>query len=338
MGSIGQRVLYDGYLVHDVFSHILDLYYDISLPNVHQIEGVSLLSPLASVLRKGYGNFAFKEKQVKFSSLSVQKTNNIVVCFSGGKDSVAVALHFRSLGKNVFLYHLRGINKSYPDEHIRAERVAALMGLPLYVDKVQLVGKNIYKENPIKNQVVATLALNYAVQQGLGAEIAFGDFTDDSVSTGVFDRNWSDTKEMWDAFRLILEGVIPNFKIEIPFKNYLETLLLVAQNKNLLVSVQGCMAPQRFRRHWHDSNSQKYKIELLPNRCGSCWKCCVEYIYLTDNGLLNYNQEFYFHCLRVLKEKIPTEHPECGGVSSYADVYKVYIPAPVPKRVYDFPF
>jgi len=337
MSMDGQRIEYFSILLHKVFSQILDLYYDISKKDVGSISGVSFLNPLIKVLERGYGkdiNFdGITPTQLSSCQFVYPRTNNVVVCFSGGKDSTALAMLLKNMGKNVFLYHVRGINKSYPDEVNRAVRVASLLELPLYIDEVKLIGGSIYKENPLKNQVIATLALNYSISQHLDVSIAFGDFTEDTAERSVFDRNWSDCVEMWNAYREVISKIVPNFELHIPFKNYLETLLVVGREPTLLNAVQGCLAPQRFRRHWHDMNEKKYKVSLLPNRCGSCWKCCVEYLYLTDNNLLEYNEAFYLHCLELLRSKIPEEHPSCVGVKSYEDVYKVYIKAPVPERV-----
>ena len=232
-----------------------------------------------------------------------------MVCFSGGKDSTALAMRLKEEGKTVCLYFLKGINKSYPDEYKRAEKVASILGLPLYIDEIKLSGKSAFKENPMKNQVVATFALNYCLSRGLGTTIVFGDFTEDTADKAAWDRNWSDTVEMWDAYRTVIQSIIPGFQLLTPFKNYTETLAIVSKNREILENVQGCLAPMRFREHWREQNIKKYGNVLLPNRCGSCWKCCVEYIYLVDHVAdyagLTPSGDFYLHCLGILKKSYP---------------------------------
>jgi len=325
-----QGVLYEGYFVHTLFEHIIDLYYDVgegfpqNLLTIYHHIGHTGLLPLVNVIEKGSKSLVFSRYADKYyQALNVPKSNNVLVCFSGGKDSTAVAIKLRAEGKNVSLYFLKGINKSYGDEYLRAENVAKLLGLPLFVEEVKLVGKSRYKENPVKNQIIATFALNYAIKNNLGCAVAFGDFKEDTIADAVFDRNWSDTQEMWKAYEEVIKAVVPNFEVFTPFNNYCETLYLIAQDRKLLEAVQGCLAPQRFRKHWHDMNVKKFGYELLPNRCGSCWKCCVEYIFLVDNGFLESNADFYKHCFKLLCDKLPEEHPnkECYTIGGVRDVY-----------------
>ena len=266
-------------------------------------------------------NYILTKKQ----DLVVNKTNNVVVCFSGGKDSVATAIKYKKLGYNVYLYHVRGINGVYTDEYIRAEEIAKYLNLPLYIEKIKLNGKNTYLEHPLKNQVVCSLALNYSISNNIGTCIAFGDFTSDIIDEGLFDRNWSDTKEMWDSYVEYIKTYIPSFELNIPFKNYLETLNIVSKDMKLLNMTQGCLSPQRFKNKLHNFNTSKYNVNLLNNRCGSCWKCSVEYIYLVDNGLVEPNNEFYVHCLDVLKKKMKEEKPTLPVAKNYKDVYCAYL-------------
>ena len=86
-----------------------------------------------------------------------------------------------------------------------------MLNLPLFIDEVHLSGKNMFKENPVKNQVIATLALNYALKYNLSASIAFGDFSKDTVDKAAFDRNWSDTIEMWNAYQEVIQSVFSGF-------------------------------------------------------------------------------------------------------------------------------
>ena len=301
--------------------------------NQHEIKENSVnvsfdkdIKPLIDVLEVGlkehHGyNYALTKKQHLVSN----KTNNIIVCFSGGKDSVATAIKYKDQGYNVYLYHVRGINGVYTDEYIRAEEIAKYLNLPLYIEKIKLNGKNTYLEHPLKNQIVCSLALNYSIANNLGTRIAFGDFNSDTINDGLFDRNWSDTKEMWNSYVEYIKTYIPAFELNIPFNNYLETLNIVAKDIKLLNMTQGCLSPQRFKNKLHNFNKEKYNVNLLNNRCGSCWKCSVEYIYLVDNGFIVPNDEFYIHCIDVLKKKMKEEKPMLPKAQNYKDVYCAYL-------------
>lgn len=315
----------------DWLKYILDLY---SLYSNHYLinenaKNICLdadIKPLIDTLEIGLNNhhsynYIHTEKQQILTS----NDNNIVVCFSGGKDSVATAIKYKDLGYNVYLYHIRGINGVYTDEYLRATEIAKYLNLPLYIENIKLSGKNTYLEHPLKNQVICSLALSYGITNNLGTCIAFGDFASDTVDDGLFDRNWSDTQEMWNSYITYIKTYIPLFELKIPFNNYLETLNIVAKNINLLNITQGCLSPQRFKNKLHNFNKEKYSVDLLNNRCGSCWKCSVEYIFLVDNGYVEPNDNFYIHCLDILKKKMKEEKPMLPKAKNYKDVYCAYL-------------
>lgn len=233
-----------------------------------------------------------------------QQENTVVVCFSGGKDSVATAIKCREMGYDVKLYHVHGINHSYPDEIDKARDVAKYLGLPLYVETIKLSGKPVYFENPLKNQTICTMALDWSDRNGYGHRIAFGDFRNDHRERAIFGTNWTDTVEMWEAYTSYIRNDYPDFEILILFDNYFQTMDVVAQDRKLLEMIQGCIAPSRYREYWRGKNIAKYgKDVILPHRCGSCWKCCSEYVHLAGNGILPMNEQYYKKCLQVLKKK-----------------------------------
>lgn len=233
-----------------------------------------------------------------------QQENTVVVCFSGGKDSVATAIKCRDMGYDVKLYHVHGINHSYPDEIDKARNVAKYLGLPLYVETIKLSGKSVYFENPLKNQMICTMALDWSDKNGYGHRIAFGDFRNDHRERAIFGTNWTDTVEMWEAYTSYIRNDYPDFEVLILFDNYFQTMDVVAQDRKLLEMIQGCIAPSRYREYWRGKNVAKYGDKIiLPHRCGSCWKCCREYVHLADNGILPMNEQYYKKCLQVLKKK-----------------------------------
>lgn len=249
------------------------------------------------------------EKSPKMFPKAVNN-DNVVVCFSGGKDSTAAALLMRDKGFDVNLYYIKGINKSYPNELERAKEIANYLKMPLYVEKVSQKGKTTFHDNPIKNQLIASMALDFAVENNFSHNIVFGDFYTDNIRNSSFLEAWSDCIEMWQQHEIyVRNNFVEDYKIHIPFKNYIQTIDIVSKDKQLLNLVQGCVLPHRFRESVKQNNEKKFGIELLPQRCGSCWKCCTEYIHLADIGVMPYNKQFYKHCLNFLKNKMDVLRP-----------------------------
>jgi predicted PP-loop superfamily ATPase len=147
----------------------------------------SKASKLVDVLCKGLGReIDVNYIDVEHEICDARRTNDVVVAFSGGKDSVATVLKLKSQGKTPHLFHVVGINKSYPDEIKHAKELAAKLGLELHIERVSQIGNTSFKESPIKNQVIASMALDYAIANGIGGSVAFGDFTTDNINNSQF--------------------------------------------------------------------------------------------------------------------------------------------------------
>lgn len=265
-------------------------------------------------------NYIHKEKEHQKAA----STKNIIVCFSGGKDSTATAIKMKEMGWNVYLFYVKGINKSYPDEYTRAQTIAKYLNMPLCVIEVRQSGKTSFKDNPVKNQFIASLALDYAITNNIGVDVAFGDFTSDNIKNSCFNEDWSDCQEMWNKYIEYVRQWIPNANIHIPFKTYLETMDIIGNDEKLLNMVQGCVLPHRFRAMTKRMNEKKYGIKLLENRCGSCWKCCMEYIYYAESNIVKYDVDFYKHCLDVLVKKAKYLKPNINNTSLHA-VYNAFL-------------
>lgn len=284
---------------------------------------------IVSSMEDGIGRkcqFEFKPNQIAVEAKNVVDDKFILCCVSGGKDSLAVVLHYIELGYNVCLYTVRGINKGYPEEYKSAINLAERLGLPIYVDEVKLSGKKYYVEHPLKNQFIACLAIVYCLENKFPPHIAFGDYQKDTNSRSNWGVNWTDNFELWKQFNLFIKCFVDGAVVEIPFYEEAQALEVLNKNSNLVPLYQSCLMTVRDRESLRQKNQKKYGVKILPNRCGSCYKCCLEYIYFCDHNKLEYNEGFYRHCLDVLKKK----YTDYTGSSSVADlstqrgVYEAY--------------
>ena len=137
---------------------------------------------------QGYTKYDVMFKSVKYELLDTsERANTMLVAYSGGKDSTATALYYIDKGYDVILYHLKGINKTYVDEFKNAEKIAKLLGVPYVVEEVKLKGKQEWTEHPLKNWIIASNALQYAIKNKLGTNIAFGNFSTSTLRNDPFE-------------------------------------------------------------------------------------------------------------------------------------------------------
>lgn len=265
--------------------------------------------PLTDILTEKVAWFNTpKYKSMNYPVMNIpSKEKEITVCFSGGKDSAAVALYYKRLGYKVHLYHMKGINKAYGNEVKAAVEIAQYLDCDLFVDKVYLSGFQPFIEHPMKNYMIASGAIHYALAMGYGPKIAFGNFSNSHIDMEPFDVCGGDCIEMWDAFEHIIQSIIPNFSVEIPLFCNADTFDILVEDWGLFERAISCMSPYRFREHWKHRTEQKYGIKLMQNRCGGCWKCAMESMWLMDHGHVEYDEPYYLHCMEILCTTIKKE-------------------------------
>lgn len=244
----------------------------------------------------------------------------MLVCASGGKDSTAVAKMLKDKGYNVLLYHMKGINQAYYDEFEAVKRIADRLNVPYYIEEVKLKGKHQYIEHPMKNMLIANGAIQFCLDHKLPINIVFGNYGTSQLETMDFGIDAGDSRDMWDIYERIIRNEIPKFRLYTPLDSVKDTFDILQEDILLLADCISCMSPYRFRKHWKERTEKKYGVNLIPNRCGCCWKCCLEYMVLVDNGFIKhdyfFNQDYYNHCFDILRK---TTQKETGYLNLTAD-------------------
>lgn len=317
--------------VHPLLDAIDRLY---TLTSDHDDATIRLINPMYDNSFKGlldifslYGleRYAVDYSDIPYSPISFKgKEKDIILAFSGGKDSIASAIKYKNEGYNVFLYHLKHINRSLSDEFIMAQESAKLLDMPLYIDEVSMSGNNIWMEHPMKNMIIANGAISYGVREGIGTNVAFGNYTTSLLEDNVFERCAGDCMDMWDAYNDIIQRIIPNFKIMANLKNMGETLDIISDHADLLESSLSCLCRHSLRPFRNNWVKEKFGVSLSKNRCGSCYKCCVEYIYLADHDKIEYSEAYYKYCLEKLYLVTRAENTGIFSIEYLWDAYMFY--------------
>lgn len=311
------QIVKDSYRsIHPLFSEIEELY---ALTSVKEQQKTLLRPTFKSVFKpvfELFHKYTGVEYKVEYTDAQPAKNtmfevpltdNSVIVCYSGGKDSTATVLYYKKRGYDVVLYHLKGINKTYKDEWKNVTKMAKLLDVPVVFEEVQLIGNQEWVEHPLKNWIIAGRALQYGIAHHITSHIAFGNFKTSTLDNDPFEVCGGDCKEMWNVYNNIVDTVIPGFKVHTPLENMQSTLDILMQHKDIAVKCQSCIGPYRYRDYLHDNNVKKYGVQLPEKHCGSCWKCCLEYIVYTDNNIYEYNEEFYKHCMEVLRNTLKKE-------------------------------
>ena len=323
--------------IHPIFDEFDRLY--TALSNNDEVEHKQLvkvddtfetsLEPFEDIFNE-YGNC---ERKLKYADKDYPKfkeekydRKNVIVAFSGGKDSTATALYYKSKGFNVYLYHVHGLNRFFPYEQQSAEKVAEYLQMPLIIDNINLSGISLYPDHPLKNIIISNMALQWGIENKIGTFIAFGDYYTAVLKDVCFETEGDDCKEMWKIYKPIIKRYCPQFKFETPLINVADTMERLEKDKKLLGLTQSCVMTHRFKNKHNKRVQEKYNIELLPNRCGTCWKCALEYIYYTDKGVLEFNKLYYQYCLEILYRHSAVMRVNGSTVYSTEqyDIYKLW--------------
>lgn len=300
--------------IHPIFDEFDRLYSELSVKKqekrlINPVYDISF-KPLIELFKQYSWDGVIKYADNGFKPLKTPKTErrkSVIVCFSGGKDSIATVEHYIKAGYTVYLYHLKRINPPLYDECIQAEKLAEYWGIPIYIDSISLSGKHDYIEHPMKNMLIANGALQYGIKAGITSNIAFGNYTTSSLEYDNFEFCGGDDFEMWDVYNSIIQKIIPGFKVNVILENIGETLDKVCKNKKLLDLSVSCLGRASMRKYWHDWVKRKFNVDLPTHRCGRCYKCCMEYIYMADHGLQKYDENYYQYCFNNLRKNVERE-------------------------------
>ena len=269
---------------------------------------------------------------LKKRNLSVND-NVVVLGFSGGLDSVFQALYLIHLGYKVVLFHVKGINTYENGQGTKYSKIIA--------DKLSGVGakyveceikktndktnpyKQYWPENPIKNQLILSMMIDYCYCNGYN-KISLGDDFDLSIKDAMVGVNLTDARELTQEFLKGLSCVVGNIDF-MPIEKGYNKLQRIKElsNWNLADDYYSCVLAGRFNSSRHASNEKKYNISLLKNNCGcSCRKCAMHNLLLYYGGVIDYPDNFIDDCWKVMWK------------NAHSADYKIFAPdVPLEERI-----
>lgn len=247
-----------------------------------------------------------------FTVPAIQENKKVMVAMSSGLDSVYLMHKLIDDGYDVTLCHIKGLNKSSAcQEEKRAKQIAKLNNLKLVIVPFS-APKQTFADNPFKNQLILSIMLTEGIKRGIYRYALGSDWTT-PLNEGVVGFSITDTIEVNQEY---WAGVQKHFaQAELMFidndvKKASRIAYLYAKHPATFKFISSCVAPYRFQKHWHELNSNKYNVHLLDGRCGACYKCCMEYLLLCEQGFITKNEQFYNHCWNILANSSTSHRPD----------------------------
>ena len=306
--------LYANFEMTDVTKSVFNMYENFnketfdSVPNV-PVEMISFSDMVYNAHNQTY-TFT-RNPIIEKRELTRSNDDVVVLGFSGGLDSVFQALRLIDSGYKVVLFHLKGVNTYENGQGTKHSIHIADKLKQRGVEYVECEIKktndksNAYKqhwpENPIKNQLILAMMIDYCIVNGYH-KISLGDDFDLSIDDAMVGVNLTDSRELTQEFLKCICSLVSGIEF-IPIEKGQDKLkrLKTIEQYGLLDDYYSCVLPGRFNATRHESNEQKYNVTLSKNNCGcSCRKCAMHNLLMHYGGVKIFPDEFIESCWKVM--------------------------------------
>ena len=289
---------------------LYDLFVDEEFPPVVETDG--RLEDVVGIIYGAFGQAPPRFNHTPIATSKVDHNGKLLVVFSGGLDSAYVVLKALDEGYDVTLLHFRGLN-SYmePNESVFSSMFAEKYGLAYMEYTVHKKGHSHWSENPFKNQMLLMSALDVCVERNIG-NIALGSDYRTPISESTVGLDITDSLEVNEAILTAMEGLVEGLSFYHTYGTRMDRYSYIEDNHpEAMECIYSCVLPSRFLKTTRERNESKYGVSLLPTMCGSCMKCCMEWLMLHELGLVGDNGEFEAHCWETVGK------PPYGDVAKF---------------------
>ena len=253
-----------------------------------------------------YNNFCANN----WNTMYVNEPNLKKVClgFSAGLDSMYQAFVLRDKGFDVTLFHVKGINTYENGQGTKYSKAFAdKFGFDYVEANIQKTKdkndkhKQFWPENPIKNQLILAMMIDWCVENNC-ILLSLGDDFDLSINDALVGVNLTDSREITQSFLKGIDDIVYGFGfIEIEKGHNKAYRLKLLKEKGALNDYYSCVLPGRFNKTRHKGNIEKYGVVLPSNNCGcSCRKCAMHNLIMYYEKIAEYPQEFIDACWKVM--------------------------------------
>ena len=255
----------------------------------------------------GAGTILNSVNTFPLNKIDIAKNKNVIVGMSGGLDSCYLALYLKTNGYDVTALHVNKLNTyAASNEDKMAKEFCEHANIKYVAIDHKRNKPNVYYENPLRNQLVMGFMIDYALENNI-SNIAVGSDWTEPLSDCQLGLDVTDSKEVNETFWKGVKDIITNMNlifIEDNVKKVDRIKFIIDTNKDLFDDVYSCVMATRFVQSLKKKNEEKFGVKLLKNRCGSCVKCCREFLYLCHLGYYDNdaipNVLFKDHCWDVI--------------------------------------
>lgn len=144
----------------------------------------------------------------------------VVLPFSGGKVSLAIAIRYKNMGKKVHLFHVSnsGVSRYGAEDNIvEVQEQAKLLDMPLHIETTSYA---YFDTSIMKHLLIIGLALRFSVEQGYSPYIVYGTFQTAHLCNNNYKTEGMNCIEIISAYEKVARKFNPYIKLVMPYPAY----------------------------------------------------------------------------------------------------------------------